>query len=92
MSDLEITLAVSIIGVVTWTSAVVLDRMRTPLLLLGLVLALSFVAVSWLALSGDPLVPFVASFNRALVAGVGLMLAIDRYHRWSISRRRSRER
>lgn len=92
MSDLEITLAVSLVGVVTWTAAVLFDRLKSPVMLVGLVLAISFVIVSELALRGDPLVPVLAAFNRGLVAAVGLVLAVDRAHRWRAQRQRSRER
>ena len=85
MTDLQLALVVSAVGVVAWTTAALIDGLRAPVRAgVLLVLALGMLAVSNLAITG-PLelapdirvnVTMVATVNRALVAAVGTVYAI----------------
>lgn len=85
MTDLQLALGVSAVGVVTWTAAALIDGMRAPVRAsVLLVLAMGMLAVSTLAVNG-PMevapdvrvnVTMVATVNRAFIAAVGTVYAI----------------
>jgi xanthine/uracil/vitamin C permease (AzgA family) len=99
MSDVQLQFAVSVVGVVAWTIAALIDGLRAPIRAgIALIIALGMLAVSNLVVGG-PLhltegvtldATMMATINRAFVAAVGVVYAIKATVRLWESREGSR--
>lgn len=90
LTDADIALGVAALGVGAWTYNAIMDGLHYPVrAVVLLTLAIGMLTVSLLVANGSGLAILVSSFNRALVAGVGIVVAVRLTRQRLGSRRRA---